>query len=121
MSVYGRQIADTVACETLYLSMSSSPWMRGVPQSSFPAPSEWSFADLARNPGTSACQRPRDRHSMWACAIAELALDRLGLNDHQAFGPARPPPREEDPEQSIPKTETGATSSAALQHGNLMA
>ena len=27
----------------------------------------------------------------------------------------------QDPEQSIPQTETGATSFAALQHGDLMA
>lgn len=49
-------------------------------------------------------------------AIAASALDRIGPNDRQACGPARPPPRQQDPEQSIPKTETGATSFAALQH-----
>jgi hypothetical protein len=43
------------------------------------------------------------------------------MNDQQAFAPLRPPARQQDPEQPIDPTEAGAPSSAALQHGNLMA
>jgi hypothetical protein len=47
--------------------------------------------------------------------------DGLGLDDHQALTPLRPPARQQDPKQPIQTTEARATSSAALQHRNLMA
>ena len=51
-------------------------------------------------------------------------LDRLrnsNLDHHQAFAPFRPPVRQQDPKQPIITTQAGATSSAALPHGYLMA
>jgi hypothetical protein len=49
------------------------------------------------------------------------APDGFRLDDHQAFEPLRPPERQQDPKQPINTPETRATSSAALQYGNLMA
>src|SRR5260370_24493894 len=49
------------------------------------------------------------------------AQDGFRLDDHQAFAPLRPPERQQDPKQKIYTPEARATSSAALQHGNLMA
>jgi hypothetical protein len=37
-----------------------------------------------------------------------------------AFAPLRPPTRQQDPKQPIPTTQAQATSSAALEHGDLM-
>jgi hypothetical protein len=49
------------------------------------------------------------------------APDGFRLDDHQAFEPLRPPERQQDSKQPINTPETRATSSAALQYGNLMA
>ena len=43
------------------------------------------------------------------------------MNDHQAFAPARPPVRQQDPQKSIQRTQAGATSSVVLQHPDWMA
>jgi hypothetical protein len=43
------------------------------------------------------------------------------MDDDQAVAPLRPPTREQSPKQSIPKAKARATSSAALEHGDLMA
>jgi hypothetical protein len=43
------------------------------------------------------------------------------MDDDQAVAPLRPPTREQNPKQSIPKAKARATSSAALEHGDLMA
>lgn len=43
------------------------------------------------------------------------------LDDEHAIAPLGPPTRKQDPKQSIPKAKARATSSAALQHGDLMA
>jgi hypothetical protein len=48
------------------------------------------------------------------------ARPRFGLDDDQAVAPLRPPTREQNPKQSIPKAKARATSSAALEHGDLM-
>jgi len=49
------------------------------------------------------------------------AQGRLGLDDDQAVTPFGPPAREQDPNQPISTAKALATSSAALQHGDLMA
>src|SRR5882757_7689154 len=54
-------------------------------------------------------------------ALTAPAQDRFGLEDEHAGAPLGPPTREQGPKQSIPKAKARATSSAALQHGNLMA
>ena len=53
--------------------------------------------------------------------ITAPAHDRLRLNDHQGLAPAGPPPRQQNPKQPIPTAKARPTSSAALQHGNLVA
>src|SRR5208337_2755179 len=67
-------------------------------------------------------QRPRDRYAQIANQrFSAPAQDGLGLDDHQTFAPLRPPARQQNPKQPIDTTEARAPSSAALQHGNLMA
>jgi hypothetical protein len=43
------------------------------------------------------------------------------MDDDQAVASLRPPTREQNPKQSIPKAKARTTSSAALEHGDLMA
>src|SRR5512137_2589658 len=80
------------------------------------------LADFAGNPRAPAAPATPCSISPSRCpAVSAPAQDRLGLQDHQAFTPLRPPARQQDPKQPINAPEARATSSAALQHGNLMA
>jgi len=54
-------------------------------------------------------------------SLTAPAQDRLGLDDNQAVAPLAPPTRQQDPKQPISEAKVRATSSAALEHGNLMA
>src|SRR5271167_4853586 len=80
------------------------------------------MADLTGDPRTPTSPVTRSSISPnRGPAVTPPAQDGLGLDDHQAFAPVRPPTRQQDPKQAIKATEAGATSSAALQHRNLMA
>ena len=67
-------------------------------------------------PATACSISPKRRP-----AVSAPAQDRLRLDDDQAVAPLGPPAREQYPKQPIPKAKAGATSSAALQYGDLMA
>jgi hypothetical protein len=55
------------------------------------------------------------------CRTRDDARRAERLKPRAALLAKRPPAREQDPKQPIPTTEARATSSAALEHGDLMA
>src|SRR5271166_2360949 len=68
------------------------------------------------SPATTRSISPNQRP-----AVTALPQEWFCLDDHQAFAPVRPSARQQDPKEPINTTEAGATSSAALQHRNLVA
>ena len=121
-SAWCRQIARDGGlgnCVPEHEKLTMDPW--STPEKVLTGHSCDQNTDLTGNPRTStspAATRsisPKPRP-----ALTAPTQHRIGLNDHQAFAPLRPPARQQDPKQPINATEVRAPSSAALQHGDLV-
>src|SRR2546427_177408 len=103
---------DTVACDTVKPSFSSSPWILGAPH----PPNQASELRLDRGPTASASTLPRP-----------VALEPLPVPaDHgrwphhlQRIPPARPEPRQHDPEDPVHSRQPWPRL-ARLEHGKLL-
>src|SRR5437899_4712015 len=91
---------DTVACETVRPSFSSSPWILGAPQGICAAHPPNQIAELGPNPGptVSGPTLPRPVASESLPVPADHGLRPYHL---QRMSPTRPQPREENPKDPV--------------------